>query len=110
MAVVSFDYDNDRRPDIYVANDTNRNFLYRNNGDRTFTDNSLLAGVGYDETGIAEGSMGIDCGDYNQDTLNLLKEIGIDLGFRTSMSIKEIRSPLEIPRDDHANVFKLMQR
>ena len=59
--------DNDRWPDIYVANDTNRNFLYRNNGDGTFTDNSLLAGVGYDENGIAEGSMGVDCGDYNQD-------------------------------------------
>ena len=67
MAVVSFDYDNDHWPDIYVANDTNRNFLYRNNGDGTFTDNSLLAGTGYDETGIAEGSMGVDCGDYNQD-------------------------------------------
>ena len=54
-------------PDIYVANDTNRNFPYRNNRDGTLTDNSLLAGVGYDETGIAEGSMGVDCGGYNQD-------------------------------------------
>ena len=67
MAAVAFDYDNDHWPDIYVANDTNRNFLYRNNRDGTFTDNSLLAGTGYDETGIAEGSMGVDCGDYNQD-------------------------------------------
>lgn len=54
-------------PDIYVANDTNRNFLYHNNGDGTFTDESLFIGVGYDEGGVAEGSMGIDCGDYNGD-------------------------------------------
>ena len=67
MAAVACDYDNDGLPDIYVANDTNRNFLYHNNGDGTFTDESLFIGVGYDETGVAEGSMGIDCGDYNGD-------------------------------------------
>ncbi len=69
MAAVAFDYDNDRYPDIYVANDTSRNFLYHNNGDGTFTDVGLFLGVGYDENGIAEGSMGIDSGDYNRDGL-----------------------------------------
>ena len=67
MAAVACDYDNDGFPDIYVTNDTNRNFLYRNNGDSTFTDESLFIGVGYDESGVAEGSMGVDCGDYNGD-------------------------------------------
>ena len=67
MAAVACDYDNDGFPDIYVTNDTNRNFLYHNNGDGTFTDESLFIGVGYDESGVAEGSMGIDCGDYNGD-------------------------------------------
>ena len=67
MAAVACDYDNDGFPDIYVTNDTNRNFLYRNNGDGTFTDESLFMGVGYDEGGVAEGSMGVDCGDYNGD-------------------------------------------
>ena len=67
MAAIAFDYDNDRFPDIYVANDTSRNFLYHNNGDRTFTDESLFLGTGYDENGVAEGSMGVDFGDYNDD-------------------------------------------
>ncbi len=67
MAAVVCDYDNDGLPDIYVTNDTNRNFLYHNNGDGTFTDESLFIGVGYDEKGVAEGSMGVDSGDYNGD-------------------------------------------
>ncbi|MCE2399394.1 CRTAC1 family protein [Candidatus Poribacteria bacterium] len=67
MAAVVCDYDNDRFPDIYVANDTGRNFLYHNNRDGTFTDESLFLGVGYDENGVAEGSMGVDVGDYNRD-------------------------------------------
>jgi len=67
MAAVAWDYDQDGLPDIYVANDTNRNFLYHNNGDGTFTDESIFIGVGYDDRGVAEGSMGVDCADYNGD-------------------------------------------
>ena len=53
-------------------------------------------------------SMSHPCGDYNNDTLEILKRIGISIGFRSSMSVKEIKSSLEIPREDHANVFKEM--
>ena len=67
MAAVAWDYDQDGLPDIYVANDTNRNFLYHNNGNGTFTDESIFIGVGYDERGVAEGSMGVDCADYDGD-------------------------------------------
>ena len=67
MAAVAWDYDMDGLPDIYVANDTNRNFLYHNNGDGTFTDESTFIGVGYDDRGVAEGSMGVDVADYNGD-------------------------------------------
>ncbi len=69
MAAVAFDYNKDRFPDIYVANDTSRNFLYHNNGDGTFSEESLFLGTGYDENGVAEGSMGVDYGDYNHDGL-----------------------------------------
>ena len=50
------------------------------------------------------------CGEYNEITLSVLKEMNIDIGFRSSMSVREICSPLEIPREDQANVFKEMHR
>ena len=49
------------------------------------------------------------CGDYNEITLEILKSMKIDIGFRSNMLVKEMRSPLEIPREDHANVFKEMR-
>ena len=49
------------------------------------------------------------CGDYNEITLEILKSMGIDIGFRDNMSLKEIRSPLDIPREYHTNVFKEMR-
>ena len=49
------------------------------------------------------------CGDYNETTLEILKSMKIDIGFRSSMSVKEILSPFEIPREDHANVYKEMR-
>ncbi len=51
LGVVWSDYDNDGDADLYVANDSMRNFLYRNEGDGLFADVTLLAGVGYSEDG-----------------------------------------------------------
>ena len=67
MGVVFGDYDNDGDQDLYIANDAVRNFLYRNNGDGTFTDVTMFAGVGYNEQGKTQGSMGVDFGDYDND-------------------------------------------
>lgn len=67
LGVTCGDYDNDGRIDIYVANDTTPNFLYRNMGDGTFIDLGVIAGVAYNEEGVAEGGMGVDFGDYNND-------------------------------------------
>ncbi len=67
LGVTCGDYDNDGRIDIYVANDTTPNFLYHNMGDGTFMDLGVIAGVAYNEDGVAEGGMGVDFGDYNND-------------------------------------------
>lgn len=55
-------------------------------------------------------SMSHPCGDYSQTTLRILSELGIEIGFRSSMSVKEVFSALEIPREDHANVFAEMRK
>ena len=67
LGVTCGDYDNDGRIDIYVANDTTPNFLYRNSGDGRFVDIGPFAGAAYNEHGVAEGGMGVDFGDYNND-------------------------------------------
>lgn len=53
-------------------------------------------------------AMSHPCGDYNQQTLQILEGMGIEIGFRSNMSVREIHSPLEVPREDHANVLKEM--
>jgi hypothetical protein len=67
LGVVWGDYDNDGDQDLYVANDSMRNFLFRNEGDGRFTDVTLLAGVGYSEDGQTQAGMGTDFGDYDGD-------------------------------------------
>ena len=61
------DYNSDGYPDIFVANDAIPDFLYRNNGDGTFTDVAIATGVAYNSEGRATASMGIATGDYDND-------------------------------------------
>lgn len=49
------------------------------------------------------------CGDYNNDTLTILDDMRIRIGFRSSLSEKTIKGKFEVPRDDHANVYKAMK-
>ena len=67
LGVVFGDYDSDGWPDIYVANDAVRNFLYHNNRDGTFAERAGLAGIAYGQDGQMEAGMGVDWGDYNGD-------------------------------------------
>jgi len=66
---VCADYDNDGDTDIFVANDMGANFLFQNDGKGKFEDVGLLSGFAYDLHGEEYGSMGPDCGDYDNDGL-----------------------------------------
>ena len=65
MGTAWSDFDADGRPDLFVANDSGPNFLYRNRGDGTFTDVGLESGTALSEDGKEQGSMGVAVGDYN---------------------------------------------
>jgi hypothetical protein len=67
MGTVCADYDNDGDTDIIVCNDDWGNFLFQNNGDGTFTESGLVAGIAMDLHGSAQSAMGVTCGDYNND-------------------------------------------
>jgi enediyne biosynthesis protein E4 len=67
MGVAFADYDGDGFTDIFVSNDTFPNFLLHNNGDGTFTDVALLAGVAYNENGKTVAGMGTDFRDIDND-------------------------------------------
>ena len=65
LGVTVFDFDGDGWPDLFVANDTQPNKLYRNNHNGTFSEVGMAAGVAYSEDGVARGAMGVDTADYD---------------------------------------------
>ena len=65
LGVTLLDYDQDGWPDVFVANDTQPNKLYRNNGNGTFTELGLKAGVAFSEEGRARAGMGVDAVDLD---------------------------------------------
>lgn len=67
MGVAIGDYNGDGRLDIFVANDSLPNFLFRNRGDGTFDEVALSAGTAVNENGTAVSSMGAEFRDYNND-------------------------------------------
>ena len=69
MGMVCGDYDNDGDTDIFIGNDVAENFLFENDGSGKFKEAGLMAGVAYDMAGNPQGSMGVDCGDYDNDGL-----------------------------------------
>ena len=64
LGIAWFDYDIDGWPDLYVANDSGPNFLYRNQGNGTFKDMAFPLGVAVSDDGAEQGSMGVALGAY----------------------------------------------
>jgi len=67
LGVVCFDYDRDGWMDIFIANDSMPNFLFRNIDGREFEEVAFVAGVALGENGEAEAGMGVDAADYDGD-------------------------------------------
>jgi enediyne biosynthesis protein E4 len=65
LGVAMLDFDGDSRMDLFVANDTEPNRLYRNKGNGTFEDVAVGAGVAFSEAGVARAGMGVDASDYD---------------------------------------------
>jgi hypothetical protein len=64
LGVAMLDNDNDGRPDLLVANDTQPNKLYRNVGNGTFKDVAVDVGIAFSADGKARAGMGVDIGDF----------------------------------------------
>ena len=66
LGIAILDYNADGWPDIAVANDTQPNKLYLNNGNGTFSEKAVTAGIAFSEDGVARAGMGVDAADYDR--------------------------------------------
>jgi len=67
MGIAVADFNEDGWMDVFIANDTEPNFLYLNQGNGTFREVGLLYGVAYNDTGATVSAMGCDAKDYDND-------------------------------------------
>jgi hypothetical protein len=82
LAVAPVDYDSDGLIDLFVSNDTTRNYLYHNLGSGRFEEIGVLEGIAYDRNGKSTGAMGIDAAYFRNDA-----DLGIAIGnFANEMS------------------------
>ncbi len=65
LGIAVLDFDDDGWPDLLFSNDTQPNKLYRNNGNGTFTEKAVVAGIAFSEDGVARAGMGVDAADYD---------------------------------------------
>jgi hypothetical protein len=75
---VWFDYDNDGKLDLFVANDTVQNFLFKNLGGGKWEEIGLPSEVGFSTNGQARSGMGVDAADFNNDGLQDLFVANVD--------------------------------
>ncbi|TVQ84390.1 MAG: CRTAC1 family protein [Chromatiaceae bacterium] len=98
LGVIALDYDHDGWQDLLIANDTVRNFLFRNQGNGTFTETAILDGIAYDRNGKATSAMGIDAAWFRDDD-----ELGIAVGnFANEMASLFVTSGGRPPFADEA--------
>ncbi len=69
LTAVWSDFNNDGRLDLFVTNDGQPNYLYRNDGNGHFTDVAYLAGVAVNQDGAEQANMGLALGDYQHSGL-----------------------------------------
>ena len=67
MGVAFADYDGDGFTDMFISNDTFRNFLFHNNRDGTFSEAGVISGVAYNDNGKSIAGMGVDFRDVDND-------------------------------------------
>jgi hypothetical protein len=98
LGVAPIDYDQDGWIDLFISNDTVRNFLYHNLGNGHFEEIGALEGIAYDRNGKANGAMGIDAAYFRND-----KELGIGIGnFANEMSSLFVTKDGHTPFADEA--------
>ncbi|CAN5911663.1 CRTAC1 family protein [soil metagenome] len=104
LGVAPFDIDGDGFVDLVIANDTVRNFLFRNNGDGTFEEMGILSGVSFDQTGGVRGAMGIDWAHFRND-----ESLGLAIAnFANEMTALYVADdPARMQFIDLANLFGL---
>ena len=100
LAVGIADVNNDRAPDIIVANDTVRNFVFVNQSDGTFEEHGIAYGLAFDPSGAATGAMGLDTALFGND-----ERLGIAIGnFANEMTSFYVGDPAQGVFSDNAIV------
>jgi hypothetical protein len=100
FGVVAADLNDDGWIDLYVANDTNPNFLFLNKHDGTFEDVTETSGAAFDEHGHAQSSMGVDCEDTDGDGRPELLVTNFQnehIAFYQNLSEISANNPHEVP-------------
>jgi hypothetical protein len=104
LGIAPYDIDGDGFVDIAVANDTVQNFLFHNKRNGTFEDIAIIAGVAFDQSGLARGGMGIDWAPIlNDERLGLA--VGNFANEMTALYVSDRPSTLQF--SDLANLYGL---